>query len=251
MPTDDTPDPTRSFAVLWRTHEAVSRKGHPDLSVERIARAAIEIADGQGLTTLSMRRTAEHLGVGTMSLYTYVPGKSELIDVMVDTVYGETDRTPAPPGDWRTHLHHVARENWDLHRRHRWLLQVPAQRAVLGPQAIAKYDYELSGLDGIGLTDVEMDAVLSLVLSHVHGAASTDAESVGYQQDSGMSEQQWWETLGPMLAEVLDTDSYPIASRVGTAAGQTHGAPFSATHQLDFGLGRILDGVERLIADRP
>lgn len=85
-------DPARSLALLWRTSERTSRKGKPDLSVDRIVRAGIEIADAEGLAALSMRRVAERLGVGTMSLYTYVPGKAELLDVMLDTVYGETAR---------------------------------------------------------------------------------------------------------------------------------------------------------------
>ena len=70
-------DPARSLALLWRTSERTSRKGKPDLNVDRIVRAAIEVADAEGLQALSMRRVAERLGVGTMSLYTYVPGKPE------------------------------------------------------------------------------------------------------------------------------------------------------------------------------
>jgi AcrR family transcriptional regulator len=85
--------PARSVAVLWRTQERTSRKGKPALSVDRIARAGIELADTAGIGALSMRRVADALGVGTMSLYTYVPGKSELLDVMIDTVAGETART--------------------------------------------------------------------------------------------------------------------------------------------------------------
>lgn len=93
MTTDDGPtDPTRSLALLWRTSERTGRRGKHDLSVGRIVHAAIELADAEGVAALSMRRVAERLGVGTMSLYTYVPGKRELLDVMVDTVHGELAR---------------------------------------------------------------------------------------------------------------------------------------------------------------
>src|SRR5439155_23227897 len=135
-------DPARSLALLWRTRERASRKGKPDLSVDLIVRAAIDIADASGLGALSMRRVAERLGVGTMSLYTYVPGKAELLDVMLDAVYGEPDRPDAVPGGWRARLERIARENLALYQRHPWLLQVATSRPVLGPNAIAKYDYE-------------------------------------------------------------------------------------------------------------
>lgn len=243
-------DPARSLAVLWRTHERASRKGRPDLSVDRIARVALDIADTEGIAALSMRRVAEQLGVGTMSLYTHVPGKGELLDVMLDTVYGETDRTEHTPDQWRTHLECVARENWAMHRRHPWTLHVPTQRAVLGPQAVAKYDYELRGLDGIGLTDVEMDSVLALVLGHVHGAARGEAENTHIEQDSGLTDHQWWETHAPLLERMLDPRRFPTAARVGTAAGAEHGTAFSATHHFEFGLHRILDGIEQLIGSR-
>src|SRR6266536_4823913 len=98
-------DPARSLALLWRTSERASRKGKPDLSVEVIVRTAIELADTAGLTALSMRRVAERLGVGTMSLYTYVPGKAELLDVMLDVVYAETTEPTDPT--WRARLEHI------------------------------------------------------------------------------------------------------------------------------------------------
>src|SRR5215213_8438643 len=121
-------DPARSLALLWRTQERGARTGRLDLSIDRIVRAAVEIADADGMAALSMRRVAERLGVGTMSLYTYVPGKAELIDLMLDTVYGETAKPDTVPGGWRGRLEQVARENWELYRRHRWMLLVGTTR---------------------------------------------------------------------------------------------------------------------------
>jgi hypothetical protein len=82
-------DPGRTMALLWGTQKRPGRGPKPGLSVERIVRAAIEVADAEGLAALSMRRLADRLGVSTMSLYTYVPSKAELIDVMLDVVLGE------------------------------------------------------------------------------------------------------------------------------------------------------------------
>ncbi len=93
---------------------------------------------------MSMRRVADELGVGAMTLYRYVPGKAELLDVMMlDTVYGELPRREVD-GDWRAKLDEVARENRELYLRHPWLLQVATSRPPLGPHLMAKYEYELS-----------------------------------------------------------------------------------------------------------
>jgi AcrR family transcriptional regulator len=243
-------DPARSMALLWRTREIASRKGKPDLSVDRIVHAAIALADRDGLDAVSMRRIAEQLGVGTMSLYTYVPGKGELLDVMLDTVFGETARPDESVGDWRQRLELIARENWALHLRHPWMLQVVTNRAVLGPNVIAKYDDELRAISGIGLTDLEMDAVLSLVLGYVRGAARDAVDAAQLERHTGQTDEQWWSVHAPLLERVLEPARYPTGARVGAAVGEVYGAAYDPQHLFDFGLQRVLDGIETFIASR-
>ncbi|GAA0966776.1 TetR/AcrR family transcriptional regulator [Acrocarpospora macrocephala] len=241
-------DPARSLALLWRTpgKGRVSRKGKPELSVDLIVRAAIEVGDADGLAALSMRRVAERLGVGTMSLYTYVPGKAELIDVMLDTVYGDLYQA-APAGGWRERLESIAREQWALYHRHPWLLQVATGRPTLGPNAMAKYEFELAAVEGIGLSDLEMDSVVTLVYGYVHGAARGAVEASRAPQETGMTDEQWWQTYAPLLNSLVDQTRFPIASRVGTAAGQEHGAAYNPGHAFEFGLARVLDGIQTLV----
>lgn len=244
-------DPARSLALLWRTSERVSRKGKPDLSVDRIVRAAIEVADADGLGALSMRRVAERLGVGTMSLYTYVPGKAELIDVMLDTVYRETARPADVPGGWRGRLERIARENRALLRRHPWMLWIATGRPPLGPHATAKYDYELSAVDGIGLTDLEMDAVVTMLTSFVHGVVRGEVEAAQAEAQTGLTDEQWWSARAPILGRISDPARFPLAARVGTAAGEAFGAASDAEYAFEFGLPRLLDGLAVLITTRP
>ncbi|SCG67763.1 TetR/AcrR family transcriptional regulator [Micromonospora halophytica] len=244
-----TGDPARSLALLWRTREKTSRKGG-DLSVERIVRAAIEVADTEGLAALSMRRVAERLAVGTMSLYTHVPGKGELLDVMLDTVYGETTRPPDVGGGWRGRLEQIARENWALYLRHPWLLQVATTRPPLGPNVTAKYEYELRAVEGVGLTDLEMDAVITLVDGYVHGAVRGAVEAAQAAQRTGMTDEQWWRAHAPYLEKVMDPQRFPTAARVGSAAGQEYQGPSDPARAFEFGLARILDGVAVLIGER-
>ncbi|WBB80801.1 TetR/AcrR family transcriptional regulator [Micromonospora sp. WMMD882] len=246
-----TGDPARSLALLWRTRERPHRKGRTDLTVDRIVHAAITLADTDGLPALSMRRVAEHLGVGTMSLYTHIPGKGELLDVMLDTVHGEPDPEPTPPdADWRARLAAIARNAWARYLRHPWLLQVATTRPPLGPHVIARYEHDLRAVDGLGLTDLEMDAVVTLVHGYVHGAVRGAVEAAQAARHTGMTDDQWWHAHAPYLEKVLDARRWPTAARVGAAAGQEYGAATDPTRAFTFGLDRILDGVTTLVAAR-
>ncbi|MFF5209739.1 TetR/AcrR family transcriptional regulator [Streptosporangium sp. NPDC000396] len=241
-------DPARSLALLWGAH---TRPGRSGLTVRSIVEAAMELADAEGLEAAAMRRVAERLGVGTMSLYTHIPGKAELTDLMVDTALGElyadVDEPATRRGGWRDALEFIAERNWNLYQRHPWLLQAVGGRPSLGPNAILKYEAELRALDGIGLSDVQMDSVLTLVLTQVEGVARTQAHLAQTQHTSGLTEEEWWLTAAPMLEKVVDARRFPVASRVGQAAGEQHQASIDPAHAFGFGLARILDGVERLI----
>jgi AcrR family transcriptional regulator len=240
----------RRLALLWGLQPGSARKSRSDLSIEKIISAAIETADADGAGALSMRRVAERLGAGTMSLYTYIPGKEELIDLMLDSVYGEMSRPAAPPEDWRAKLELIARENWLLARRHPWILQISTTRPPLGPNAITKYDYELSMIDGIGLTEIEMDSVVDLINGHVQQVARRWMDAVQVERASGMTDEQWWEVNGPLVNSIVDYSRFPTAARVGVAAGEAYGAAYSPEHAFEFGLQRVLDGVERFVQQR-
>ncbi|WP_440097612.1 TetR/AcrR family transcriptional regulator [Streptosporangium sp. H16] len=244
-------DPARSLALLWGSH---SKPGRSGLTVRSIVLAAIELANEEGLDAVSMRHVAERLEVGTMSLYTHVPGKGELVDLMIDTAYGELyDDVDAPsrqPGGWRGGLEFIAARNWDLYRRNPWMLQIIDVRSTLGPNASLKYEAELRPLEGTGLSDVEMDSVLALVLSHVESTARAKANQARVQEESGITDVEWWLSNAPILEKIMDSSRFPLASRVGRAAGEAHQSVADPVHALTFGLERILDGIAGLIAGR-
>lgn len=247
-----TGDPVRSMELLWGAEDTpgTKRGPRPKLRMAEVVQKAIALADRHGLAALSMRRLAEELGVTAMSLYTYVPGKGELLDLMTDAVCAETARPE--PGDrtWRERLTQIATENWALYQRHPWLLQVATNRPVLGPNLIAKYDYELQAVDGLGLTDVEMDMTIALLADFVHGSVRGEVNQAQAPQDTGMSELEWWEKFQPLLAKVYDAERFPTATRVGAAAGEEFQAAAAPRRTFMFGLERLLDGVEALIQTR-
>ena len=244
-------DPKRSLELLWGVQPAPRRGPKPKLTVEEIVRAAVAVADAEGLDALSMRRVADELGVAPMSIYTYVPSKAELIDVMFDRALAELTPPDDVPGGWRPKLEHLARDNWDLYHRHPWLLHVAAVRPPMGPAVFAKYEIELRAVDGIGLTDVEMASVVALVTGFAESAARVSVNVAEAERRTGMNDVQWWETIAPLMEEIATGgDEYPLSNRVGTSAGTQYQGAVGPRHAFDFGLARILDGIEVLIAAR-
>jgi AcrR family transcriptional regulator len=249
-------DPARSMALLWGAQKSPTRGPKPGLSVERIVAAAIELADGAGLAALSMRRVAEHLGVGTRSLYTYVPGKAELLDVMLDTVLGEV-AVPADVPGWRAALEARARADWDLYHRHPWVLQVSGARALLGPNETALYEATLGAVAGTGLGGREMVLVVSLVTGYVRGAAQGAVEAARAEQGTGVSDEQWWAARERIFDTYYDASRYPTLTSVAASGafeplGDASEYNLSqAVDAFEFGLQRVLDGVEAFVGARP
>ncbi len=239
-------DPTRSMQLLWGVQERPKRGPKPRLTVEEITLAAITLADSEGLEAVSMRRVGEQLGVTAMSLYSYVPGKAELLDLMVDRVYGEVPPalTGEPSDSWRDRVEHIARDARALYLRHQWLLQVATARPVLGPNAIARYDRWLRAIDGLGLSDLDMDLIVTMVGDYVHGSVRTAVEAAQAEQRTGMTDLQWWEAHAPLLEKVVDWTLFPTATRVGETVGELYQAPVDPERTFEFGLQRVLDGIE-------
>ena len=243
-------DPARTLELLWRTGEPRRRGPRPGLSVDAIVAAAIELADRDGIDALTMRGLATALGVAPMALYTYVPGKAELLDLMLDAVYAAMPRPPWGEHGWRERLSAVARSNRALFDAHPWAAGISSSRPPLGPGLMAKYEHELSAFEGTGLNDVDIDAALTFLLDFVRSSALAAQAAGAAQRASGQTDEEWWEANGPLLARVLDPEAYPTAARVGTAAGAAQGGAYSPERAWQFGLERVLDGLGALIESR-
>jgi AcrR family transcriptional regulator len=236
-------DPDRTLALLWRVAGESRRGPRQGLSVDRVVDTAVALADTHGLGALTMRRLAQAVGVAPMTLYTYVPGKAELLDLMLDAVYARMPRTETAGRPWRDRVAAVAEENRALLAAHPWVAAVSTSRPPLGPGQMAKYEHELRALDGLGLSDVELDAALAHLLAFVRAHARDAADALAAERESRMDDEQWWARNAPLLARVLDEAAYPTAARVGTAAGQAHGSAWNADHAWRFGLRVVLDGL--------
>lgn len=246
-----TGDPGATLALLWADPAARPRRGpERGLRLDAVVAAATRLADREGLEAVTMRRLAKELNVAAMTLYTYVPGKAELLDLMLDAAYAEMPRGDTTGAPWRDRLLAVAEENRTLFDTHPWTAAVSTLRPPLGPGLMAKYEHELSALDGLGLDDVECDDALTHLLSFVQASARMSADARANRRDSAMNDEQWWAANAALLAQVLDPLAYPLATRIGTAAGVAHGSAHDPDHAYHFGLQRVLDGLGVLVDGR-
>ncbi|MER7047418.1 TetR/AcrR family transcriptional regulator [Streptomyces jumonjinensis] len=238
-------DVARSLELLWGTAEHPSRGPKPGLTLDRIVSTAIEIADAEGLAAVSMRRLSTELGTGTMSLYRYIPGKAELLDLMLDRV---SDFGPWEPGPekigWRQGVEEIARGYLLLYRAHPWLLRVNQSRTVLGPSTVRAMETALTLLQDMRLSDPEMISVIITTHSFVMGIARIEAEAAEAVEATGQSVEEFWESQGPFLEQAMTSGAYPLTAGLSAEA---FGPEFD---HFEFGLETLLDGLEARVRRR-
>jgi AcrR family transcriptional regulator len=236
----------RALRVLWGYEERPPRGPQQALSLERIVEAAIALADTEGLAALSMARLAERLGCGTMSLYRHVANKDELYVFMMDAA-------PGPPpdigaGDWRAGLEQWARALQAVYYRHPWILQVSTGRPPIEPGQLGWLDRGLGALAGTGLTARQRISVAMLVLNYVRGEAQIMAVLMKGGPGPDFDTMEAQADYGRLLARFVQADRFPALAEIA-AAGVFEPEPDAGlSADFDFGLARILDGIEALIA---
>ncbi|WP_067656790.1 TetR/AcrR family transcriptional regulator C-terminal domain-containing protein [Nocardia harenae] len=245
------PEPTaderaeRLIALLWRRHlppRPPGRGPRQTVNVDAVLAAALALADRDGLAGVSIRAVAAELGLRPMSLYTYVPGKGELVAAMVDELAAADG--PLPGGAPRQRLAAVAGQVRAELLAHPWLLEVSPWPQVLGPGRLRRYDRQLAALTGLGLDDVAMDRAVSVLTEFATGNART-AVAARRAGDDGA----WWAAHGPLLAAVVPEREFPTAARVGAAVGERYQAPGDPDGDFEYGLAVLIDGI--LLSGKP
>jgi len=225
-----------ALALLWGLKRPSTRGPKAALNPAIITGAAIAVADEQGLPGLTMQVVAERLSFTKMSLYRHVPGRAELVALMVDHAFGPAPEPAA--GEWRPQLTAWADEFWRVVLRHPWLLAAMVGRRPLGPNELAWTDHAVAALDGTGLDGGERLDTVFTVAGHVRNTAQQLVTADGTRREGG--EAEFERALSGLLAE--HRERYPAL-----VAATAESTPDQA---LAFGLDRILDGVEWLIARR-
>ena len=219
-------------AALW-TDRAPGRSGpKPALSLERIADAAVAIADTEGIAAVSMQRIAAEFQYTKMALYRYVAGKDELLALMIDRAVGAPPDLSHMTGGWRVRLEEWVRLLIDQWEAHPWLPWATMGDRVMGPNEVGCIDRALGTLAGTGLDPAEQMAIVMMICGHIRNThsvatAGTQPWSASEQRDvlTGRTDEF------PALLPLLDALESPDRGRA-------------------FGLECLLDGVEALLAKR-
>jgi AcrR family transcriptional regulator len=210
---------------------------HPQrtpLSRERLLGAAIAVADAGGIAALTMRSLADELGVKPMSLYHHVANKEAIIDGVIDVVFGEIDLPPADE-DWRSALRRRAHSARAVLRRHPWATPLMESRSSPGPATLRHHDAVIGALRRGGFT-VELSAhAYSLMDSYIYGFALEEAALPFETQNAG-------EAAAGFMAQ-FDPQDYPHLVEMAVQHIMRPGYDYG--DEFGFGLGLILDGLER------
>ncbi|MGW2651118.1 TetR/AcrR family transcriptional regulator C-terminal domain-containing protein [Streptomyces sp. NPDC001393] len=234
-------DARASLALLWGEQEPPTRGPKPSLTPQRIAAAAVALADAEGLDALSMNKVAAGFGLSAMALYRYVPGKTELVELMVESVLAEApDLSAVPDADWRGAVREWTRQCARVYAAHPWLLTATAmRRQKMGPHQLRWLDAALAALEPTGLGGAQRHQVFLLLIGLVRNLAQQQGD---YDEEQ---DREWNQLTAELLAR--HADRYPALTRaVAEGAFDPDG-----TDPLEFGLARILDGVDALIAAGP
>jgi AcrR family transcriptional regulator len=212
------------------------RRKHAPLSRERVLKAALELADGGGFHSLSMRKVAAKLRVEAMSLYNHVANKADLIDGLVDMVFSEIEVPDPGSVDWRTAMRSRALSVRAALQRHRWAVGLMEGRMSPGPANIANHNAVMGCLREGGFEFRDAVHAYSVMDAYIYGFAL---------QERGLPFDTPEETAKVMRKQrdnVPSMDDYPYL--VETAA-ELEKAGYDYDVEFLFGLDLILDGIER------
>jgi AcrR family transcriptional regulator len=232
--------------LVWLREEPAARR--PSHTRADIARAAIEIADSEGFEAVSMRRVAQTLGAGTMTLYHYVRNKDELVSLMSDSIMGEV---LVPEGeladDWRTALTQIATRTRAIFARHRWIFERFGDGRP-GPNGMRHFEQSLAAVASLDLDREEIFDLIGLVDDYVFGYALREVQELEEQ------ERGWPPEVIEFLQREIDTGNYPLISSFfgndADAGVEEVLDLITAEGRFDRGLKRLLDGIEANLPSR-
>ena len=218
-------------------HESATEP-RTQLSRERVLETAVAFADDHGLEALSMRKLADELGAGAMSLYHYVPNKVDLIDGMVEIVFGEIE-PPSLELDWRTAMRRRAVSTREALNRHRWAVGQMEGRTTHGPANLSLHNAVLGCLRAAGFS-IEMTVhAYSVQDSYIYGFALQETDMSSETPDDFAAEaQRQMHAYQDVLAD------YPHLIEV--VGGYIAKSGYDYATEFLFGLDLILDGLDAL-----
>ena len=218
------------------TQPGAGARRRTPLTRERVLQAAVRRADEGGIESLSMRKLGQELGVEAMALYHHFANKDDLVDSMVDLVFGEIELPPTG-GDWRTAMRQRAIAVRDALQRHRWAIGLMESRRRPGPANLRHHDAVIGNLRAGGF-DIAMAAhAYSLLDSYIYGFALTKM-NLPFETSDDVAE------VAESMLEPFPADEYPYMVEILTDHVMKPGYDYG--EEFEYGLDLILNGLERV-----
>jgi AcrR family transcriptional regulator len=229
--------------LLWSSAERPRRGRPPVHSRAAITAEAVAIADAEGLAAVTMRAIASRIGAGTMSLYSYVPNKETLLELMIDQVGGDHRLPPEPSGDWRADLRQLAHEQRAIMRRHPWLPAALSAQQTLGPHTLAVLEYALAVLESAGL-DVQARAeTFSLLTGFVASHVSYELAQEQATGAAGRTSGELHDAQARYLQAVAASGRYPKFAQTLTSTSKDPDPQAVFDRLLDRMINGLMAGV--------
>jgi AcrR family transcriptional regulator len=229
---------SRAMRELWGLADHGRRGPKPAMSVRAIAAAAVALADAEGLDAVTMAAVAKRLGFTTMSLYRYVESRQDLLQCMVDEALGPPPELPGRRG-WRRQVEAWARAEAGQLFAHPWALDVRAGSPPIGPYVLGWMECGFTALAGAGLPVAQAAESLLIIDGYVRSSVQLALQYAA----PGASE-----TWVAQLRAVLDPELFPtVSATLASGAFEDDTYVEAPAAGFDFGLGLLLDGIERLV----
>ncbi|RZT17312.1 TetR family transcriptional regulator [Kribbella sp. VKM Ac-2569] len=235
---------SEEYTSVWTRPKRGRRREQPALTQEQIVAEAIKLLDADGLEALTMRKLGAALGAVATAVYWHVANKDELLELVVDEVYGEVEvPRVADPSEWRPAAEAAARSVRAMIVRHPWLAPTLADVGMnyLGPNLMRISDDLLGTYLAAGFELIEADRAANTVLGYVIGVASVEAATVSKLKRTGKDMAAWQAEVWP--AAVQAAEPYPHM-RALYAANSNTDLEAGGEDSFSYGLARILDGLE-------
>jgi AcrR family transcriptional regulator len=210
------------------------------LSRERVLRAAVSLAGADGIEALTMRRLGQELGVEAMSLYKYVANKDDLLDGMVDVVFGEIE-LPSAGSDWRAAMRRRALSVRDALARHPWATPLMQSRSRPGAATLRHHDAVIGTLRAAGFPIALVAHAFSALDSYIYGFA-LQQRALPFETAEQTAE------LAESIMASFPADEYPHLVELTVQHVLQPGYDYG--DEFEFGLDLLLDGLERALPDR-
>ena len=193
-----------------------------------------------------MTRVAGELGFTPMSLYRYVAGKDELLQLMWNASATGAETLELEGNGWRERFRNWALIQRDMLDRHPWITEMPMARPPVAPNSLSFVERGLEALDDTGLADADKLRLIGLISSFTLSEARLANEANRARAQAPDDAPQW--TFESLLRELVDEETFPRLHRIAAAADVSRApSPDDERHEFAFGLERILDGVGSLI----